>query len=71
LKLIASQSCVADYEWHQVTQVPVEQTPKKAIDAFLHVFVEVNNVCAVHNSQGDNHACAVESSAGQAVLPVV
>lgn len=29
-----------DYEWHQVTRVPVEQTPKKAIDAFLHVFVE-------------------------------
>ncbi|KAA6422123.1 MAG: hypothetical protein FRX49_07874 [Trebouxia sp. A1-2] len=29
-----------DYEWHQVTQVPVEHTPKKAIDAFLHAFVE-------------------------------
>lgn len=29
-----------DYEWHQVTRMPVEHTPKKAIDAFLHAFVE-------------------------------
>lgn len=29
-----------DYEWHQVVQLPPEQTPKKAIDAFLDIFIE-------------------------------
>lgn len=33
--------CDADYEWHQVVQLPPEQTPKKAIDAFLNIFIEV------------------------------
>ena len=70
LKYIASQSCVADYEWHQVTQVPVEHTPKKAIDAFLHAFVEVNHCRTVHNSLMATEAYAAECSAGQVLLVV-
>ena len=56
-KLFASSSCVADYEWHQVTQVPVDQTPKKAIDAFLHVFVEVmiSVLCRLSSRQSCMH----------------
>ena len=31
----------ADYEWGQVVRKPPEETPKKAIDAFLELFSEV------------------------------